>query len=89
MFEGEYKNGKKWKGKYIKYSFPLNLIEFEGEYKDGILWSGKGYNLNNGNIEYEIIDGKRKGVKKDNFIEIDENGKGKEYHNGKLSSFCR
>ena len=84
IFEGEFKNGKEWKGKYKIYSFPLNKLEFEGEYKDGILWNGKGYNLNNGNIDYEIIDGKRKGDKNYNYIEIDKNGEGEEYINGRL-----
>ena len=84
MFEGEYRNGKRWKGKYKIYNYDNHKLIFEGDYKVGIIWSGKGYNINNGNIEYEIIDGKRIGDKDDNNIEIDKNGKGKEYHNGKL-----
>ena len=38
IFEGEYKEGKKYKGK--EYNNKDKLI-FEGEYKDGIKYNGK------------------------------------------------
>ena len=41
------------KGKYYVYG----RLEFEGEYLYGIEWNGKGYDRN-GNVVYEIINGK-------------------------------
>ena len=41
MFEGEYLNGKRWKGKGKEYNENDSLI-FEGEYLNGKRWNGKG-----------------------------------------------
>ena len=61
-FEGEYLYDEKRKGKeYIK-----NKLEYEGEYLYGRKWNGKGYD-ENGNIIYELINGKGKG-KEYNFV---------------------
>ena len=39
LFEGEYKDGKRYKGKEYNYNGKLG---FEGEYKDGKRYNGKG-----------------------------------------------
>ena len=53
----------------MKKYYSDNRLVFEGEYLNDKRWNGRFYNIN-GNIEYEIKDGK---------------GKGKEYYNdGKL-----
>ena len=57
IFEGEYLNGKR-NGKVKEYYYDGKLL-FEGEYLNGKRWNGKGYNKN-GNIEFEIKDGKGK-----------------------------
>ena len=55
IFEGEYVNGKRNEiGK--EYNFNKSLL-FEGEYFNGKRWNGLGYNIN-GNLEYEIKNGK-------------------------------
>ncbi len=67
IFEGEYLNGKRWKGKIKEYNHG-NLI-FEGEYKNGERnGKGKEYEKDNGRLifEGEYFIGKR-------------HGKGKEY----------
>ena len=56
IFEGEYLNGKR-NGKGKEYYLYNDNIKFEGEYLNGKRWNGKGYN-EDGNIEYEIKDGK-------------------------------
>ena len=66
IFEGEYKNGKKWNGKGKEFDDKRNLI-FEGEYKNGNK-KGKEYNSNKQLIfEGEYLDDER------------WNGKGKEF----------
>jgi len=91
IFEGEYKNGKRWNGKeYNKYG---ELI-YDGQYLNGI-WNGKGKEYNNYGFwifEGEFLNGERwngKGVEctYDNFLEFEgeylnglRNGKGKEYY---------
>ena len=55
IFEGEYLNGRR-NGKGKEYYENGNL-KFEGEYLNGKIWNGIGYNIN-GNIEFEIKDGK-------------------------------
>ena len=54
--EGEYINGKR-NGKGKKYDYKDDKLSFEGEYLNGKIWNGKGYNIN-GNIEFEIKEGK-------------------------------
>ena len=69
IFEGEYLNGKRWKGKeYNCYSYEL---DFEGEYLNGKKWNGKGYEEDNyeNDIIYELKNG---------------NGKGKEYKDNEI-----
>ena len=71
-FEGEYLNGRRWKGKgyningdfhleiengIVKEYFNKNKIKFEGGYLNGKIWNGKGYNLE-GKEEFEIKNGK-------------------------------
>ena len=53
-FEGEYFNGER-NGKGKEY-YSDGKLRFEGEYLNGKIWNGKGYC--NGNIVYEIKDGK-------------------------------
>ena len=40
-FNGEYLNGKKWKGTIIRTHSSNRKIWFEGEYKDGIMWNAQ------------------------------------------------
>ena len=65
-YEGEYINGEK-NGNGKEY-FSNGNINFEGIFKENMIWEGKGYN-NNGDLEYELKDGKVK----------DDNGKYKQY----------
>ena len=67
-------------------------MEFEGEYINNKKWNGKGFD-ENGNIRYELINGKDKVKEYDyNYNLIFEgenlngkrNGKGKEYSSGEL-----
>ena len=77
---GKYKKGKK-NGEGKEYFYDGKL-KFEGEYLNGKIWNGKGYNKN-GNMEFEIKDGKGKGK------EYYDNDKLKfegEYINGKRNS---
>ena len=76
LFEGEYSNGKR-NGKGRKYDGNSN-IKFEGEYLNGKKWNGKGY-YNNGNIIYEIKQGKRYIKEYNNYGELIFEG---EYLNG-------
>ena len=55
IFEGEYLNGIK-NGKGKEY-YSNGKIKFEGEYLNGKKWNGNGYAIN-GNMEYEIKEGK-------------------------------
>ena len=90
-FEGEYLNDLK-EGLGKQY-FSNGKLKFQGEYKKGKKWNGKGYDLD-GNIIYELIDGKGLFKKyeyhphtKNNFnllfegeyLNGEKNGKGKEY----------
>ena len=82
IYEGEYLNGEKSKGK----EYDCDILIFEGEYLNGQKWNGKGYDKNN-NIAYELKNGKGyvKEYKDDKLIFEGEykygkrNGKGKEY----------
>ena len=56
IFEGEYLNGKRWKGEGKEYNG--DILIFSGEYLDGKRYNGKEYDFNN-DIIYEIINGKR------------------------------
>ena len=89
IFEGEYINGNKYKGKgYIK-----ERLDYEGEFLFDKKWNIKGYD-ENGNIIYEIKEGKGK-IKEFNnegalifegeLLNGDRNGFGKEFNSeGKL-----
>ena len=90
IFEGEYLNGHRLKGKdYIK-----GMLEYEGEYLFNKKWNGKGFDKY-GNIIYELINGTGT-VKEYNFYNFnlefegellngERSGKGKEYdYSGKL-----
>ena len=57
IYEGEYLNYNKWKGKFKEYNH-LNFLMSEGEYLNGKKWNEKGYD-NKGNIIYEIKNGVR------------------------------
>ena len=67
-------------------------LEYEGEYLYNKKWNGNGYD-ENGNIIYELINGKGK-VKEyyyngklifeGEYLNGERKGKGKEYYNGKL-----
>ena len=83
IFDGEYKNDEKYKGKFYKN----NESEFEGEFKNGEKWTGKRYDKD-GNIVYQLINGygniKEFDVDGDLIFEREysngkRNGKGKEY----------
>ena len=58
IFEGEYLNGVR-NGKGKEY-YKNGKLKFEGEYLNGKKWNGNGYNIN-GQIQFEIKDGKGKG----------------------------
>ena len=68
IFEGEYKDGKKYKGKLYNY---FGELIFEGEYKDGKKYKGKEYNRH-GKL---IFEGEYKDGKKYKGKEYDYNGK--------------
>ena len=95
-YEGEYLKGKK-NGKGKEY-YNNNALYFEGEYLNGKRWNGKGYNIN-GNIDFEIKDGKGKGkvYYNDGKLKFEGeflngqrwNGKGKEYYYGNLLFILR
>ena len=60
-FEGEYLNGKRYKGKGKEYNED-DEIEFEGEYLNGERnGKGKEYNYSNGKLKFEgeYLNGKR------------------------------
>ena len=62
LFEGEYLNKDRWKGKYKEYH--NNKLVFEGDYLKGIIWNGKGVNYNyNGDkiFEGEYLNGEKNG----------------------------
>ena len=55
IFEGEYLDGNKYKGKtYIK-----GRLEFDGVYLFNQKWNGKGYD-EKGNVIYKLINGNGK-----------------------------
>ena len=48
MFEGEYLNGKKWKGKGKEFKYEnFGELIFEGEFENGKRWNGKGKEYDN------------------------------------------
>ena len=58
IFEGDYMNGQKWRGK----EYSLYNLEFEGEYKNGEYWNGKRKEYyKNGKLKYiaEYKNGKK------------------------------
>ena len=55
IFEGEFFNNKKLKGK----EYHENILEFEGEYLCGNKWNGIVYD-SRGNVKHEIINGNGK-----------------------------
>ena len=82
IFEGEH-NGKG------KENDDIGKLKFEGEYSKGKKWNGKGYDKN-GNIDYEITNGKGN-IKEYNdkydyleykggYLNGEINGKGKKYN---------
>ena len=104
IYDGEYSNGLRngkgkdyyydiFKGKYI-YGHRLtgkryinDILEFEGDYLYDKNWNGKGYDKN-GNVIYELINGKGKIKEYDikgniifeeEYLNGQKNGKGKEY----------
>ena len=71
IFEGEYKNGKKWNGKLNEY-FDHNVIKFKGQLINGEkTGAGKEYDQD-GNLifEGEYLNGERNGIGK----EYDQDG---------------
>ena len=66
IFEGEYLNGKKWKGLGKEY-YSNGQLKFEGKYSFGKKWNGIGYDKNN-NIINQFTKGKGY------ITEYDENG---------------
>jgi len=65
LFEGEYLDENKWKGKIKKYD--KDELIFEGEYLNGKIWSGKGKEIEplvNIIFEGEYINGKKNGIVK-------------------------
>ena len=82
-FEGEYLDGKKWKGNIKEYDKNKRLI-FEGEYLNGKRWNGKGKVYKNGFLIFEGVylngerwNGKAFDYDKEKKFEI-------EYSNGKI-----
>ena len=89
-FEGEYLYNSRKKGK----EYHKGKLEYEGEYLYDRKWNGKGYD-ENGNVIYEIINGKGKCreynlgdelIFEGEYLNGKRSGKGKEYnhHNGNL-----
>jgi len=81
-FEGEYLYGYRLKGKNYRlkdFDFILETrkykgveyLEYEGEYLYDKIWNGKGYD-EDGNIIYEIINGKGKGIEYYNHLTYDD-----------------
>ena len=68
IFEGEYKEGKRWNGKGKEYNNKKELI-FEGEYLNGERWNGKGKEYfkftNELNFVGKYINGKKNGIGKE------------------------
>ena len=93
IFEGEYLNRKRSRSGKGKDFYKNGKLKFEGEYINGKKRNGIGYNIN-GNMEFEIKDGKGKIKEYDecgklifegDYLKGERNGKGKEYYNnGKL-----
>jgi len=86
IFEGEYLNGiRNGKGKEFYHNDDL---KFEGEYLNGKIWNGKGYNNKDGELEFEIKNGKGYIKEYDEYGKLEfegeylngeRNGKGKEF----------
>ena len=59
IFEGEYLDGKKWKGKVKEYHYN-GVLEFEGEYLDGKR-NGKGKEYDDDKLIFdgEYLNGKK------------------------------
>ena len=91
LFDGEYFNEKKWKGKLKVYSD--DILVFEGDYLDGKIWNCKGkiYNFRGDVIfDGEIKNGLKDGNVKEyydndqlkfdgNYLKGEKNGNAKEY----------
>ena len=72
IFEGEYLNGKRWKGKIKEYDNDKNFIEFEGELVNGCRnGKGKAYSDNRLIYEGEFLNGNRHGKGKEYFDSIE------------------
>ena len=85
-FEGEYLNGKIWKGNFKRaHDCNREIIWFKGEYKDGIIWNAQGYDPL-GNKDFEIKNGKGifKKYKKINKNVVKAYFEG-EYNNGNIN----
>ena len=87
VFDGEYLNEEKWKGKIKKY-YKNKKLKFEYDIVNGLIWDGKEYDengaiiceLNNGNgkvKEYENIYDRL--IFEGEYLDGKRNGKGKEY----------
>ena len=94
MMEFYYLKANIWKEKERKGKeyYKNGKLLFEGEYLDGKKWNGIGYNIN-GNIEFEIKDGKgnireykENGILffEGEYLNGERNGKGKRYFHGNL-----
>ena len=77
LFEGEFKNGKRWKGNGKEYR--INNLEkelvFEGEYNNGKRWNGKGKEYNKKNrliYEGKYINGLNERGLKYNYFQNDK-----------------
>ena len=90
LYEGEYKNGKRWNGKMYNNNEDLELVLKKGN------GNGKEYDfLSNLNYEGNYINGNREGIGKEfndnkmifegHYVDDEKNGEGKEYNKlGKL-----
>ena len=91
VFDGEYLNEEKWKGKIKKY-YKNKKLKFEYDIVNGLIWDGKEYD-ENGAIICELNNGN--GIAKEYFLDnvifegeyLDgkRNGKGKEYNFWKIN----
>ena len=84
IFQGEYLNGFKYKGK----SYAKNKLDYVGEYLNDKKWNGIGYDKS-GNKKYELINGKGKVIEyglygnieyQGDYLDGKRHGKGIEYN---------
>ena len=73
IFEGIFKNGKKWEGNAKEYYKIPDKLTFDGEYKEGKKWKGNFYEYSNImdrlKLKGKYVDGKKVNIKKNKDFE--------------------